>query len=671
MIITPRSTSLKNTQHLRTIPYYLGHFLIYLGCLITSLVLIWLVFKVQRIYRSYQVVAQSLTTLETMAAEGRTLSLDEFNLTQWQQSLREASGGIETLSEELTPFIALTAYLGWLPRYGGDIQALPDLLVTGRDLTQAGVSLVDILALALVPKPNSEQDITLSHLVVILAQAKAEIEQAEARLQRDQAIIREIDSEHLSPGMAYRVTWLKPYLSQAISGLQLAKELPVVLGAESPRTYLILTQNSDELRPTGGYITTAGYIVFEQGRITEFVMQDSYAVDRLAPDTPYPPEPLYRYMAADYWVLRDASWSPDFPTTARVALDLYERGQGIAAEGVIALDQQGLAYLLRAFEPLEVEGDQVTSDNVIKLIRQHWAPEPGQNLDNAWWSQRKSFMLALGEAIRHRFEHDFEVIDLPVLADAWWQAAAEKHILIYLNDPALANFLAQKNWAGSLHSTQGDYLMVADANLGFNKASALVERHLNYEITLAEDGSAQAHAHLVYQHHAQKPLERCRPEVRYNPVYEQNMERCYWNYLHLIVPTQAQLISGPKIVVEGQYLLRGQPTTGEIEVVPLDLDKTSWGQLFVLAPQKSISLDYHYTLPVGTVHSVEAHWEYSLYLQKQPGTLEPTVEVRVILPEQARLLKSQPQPLSQQARVIAYYISLKTDQQIEISYTLP
>jgi len=213
--------------------------------------------------------------------------------------------------------------------------------------------------------------------------------------------------------------------------------------------------------------------------------------------------------------------------------------------------------------------------------------------------------------------------------------------------------------------------MVVDANVGFNKANPLVERHLNYQVTLAEDGSAQAHANLVYQHHARKRLERCQQEIRYDRVYEQNMERCYWNYLRLIVPASAKLISGPRVIVAGQSLLRGQPTTGEIDVASPGSDKTSWGQLFLIAPEKNISLDYVYTLPPGTAHAVEDHWEYNLYLQKQPGTLAPTVEVVVTLPEGALLLKSQPKPLSQQERVITYLVSLKTDQQIELFYYLP
>jgi hypothetical protein len=149
------------------------------------------------------------------------------------------------------------------------------------------------------------------------------------------------------------------------------------------------------------------------------------------------------------------------------------------------------------------------------------------------------------------------------------------------------------------------------------------------------------------------------------------MERCYWDYLRLIVPAGAQLISGPMIVVDGQNLLRGQATTGELDIAPLAPDKTSWGQLFVLAPQDTITLEYVYTLPPETLHFVDDHWEYTLYLQKQPGTLEPGVEVVVTLPEGAQLIESQPQPTRQQGVVSTYFISLSTDQRIAVSYQLP
>jgi len=39
-----------------------------------------------------------------------------------------------------------------------------------------------------------------------------------------------------------------------LNGQAVAKSLPVILGADKTRTYLIMFQNNMELRPTGGFI---------------------------------------------------------------------------------------------------------------------------------------------------------------------------------------------------------------------------------------------------------------------------------------------------------------------------------------------------------------------------------------------------------------------------------
>lgn len=669
-ITTIRSGQAAPARSSRVIPYYVGHFLIYLGCLMVVLTLGWLGLKAQRIYTSYRITGRHLATLEALLAADPAVALDP-DPALLVESARGAAAGFEALYQEAQPFVPLMPYLGWVSRYGGDLQIAPRLLLTGRDLGRAGLILADSLAAAFEPPSDPGQETRLSRLVLSLAQAKADLEQTERLLRRDQLLMAEVDSQRLSPALARWVNQLRQYLPQVVSGLAVAKELPGLLGADSPRTYLILTQNSDELRPTGGYINTAGHVVFDQGKLVEFVMRDSYAVDHLSKDYPYPPYPLYQYMAADYWVLRDAGWSPDFPTAARTAMRLYQLGQGVSSEGVIAFDQQALPYLLRALEPVQVEGDPVTGDNVIQLMRQHWGPKRGEELNQAWWLQRKSFMLALAETLRQKFEQEPQAVNLPILGRSLAQALDEKHVLLYLEEPFWADFLHKKNWAGSLQPASGDYLMVVEANLGFNKANALVEQQVNYQVSLAKDGSAQARANLVYHHSAQKRVDLCQPETRYDPVYEQNMERCYWDYLRLIVPAQAHLLRGPNVVVGGQHLLRGQATTGQIDMEALPEDKLSWGQLFLLAPQQTISLDFIYTLPPGTAHWVEDHWEYNLYLQKQPGVLASTTAVTVTLPEGSHFLGSQLTPLRQQGTEITYQVDLKTDQEIQILYALP
>lgn len=648
---------------MRKVPYYLGWLLV-------ALVLVWLAVKVGRSYVAYRTMAPHLAGLQVLASHGAA-NPAALDLAQLEDDLDGLATGLETLSQELGPFMPLTAYLGWVPTYGADIQAAPYLLAAGRDLSRAGAILVARFAPVLEGTPAEGQTALIPRLIKTLAQSEAEVGQATMLLRQAQANLEAVDSDRLSPGVGSRVALLQETLPLATSGLGMAGLLPDLLGMDSPRTYLILSQNADEARPTGGYISAAGHVTVEQGQIVELVLGDSYGVDRISAEYPYPPDPIYQYMAADYWLLRDANWSPDFPTTARTALKLYEMGRGVSADGVIALDQYSLPLLLPALEPLEVDGERVTGKNVIALIRQKWGPEAGQELDADWWRQRKSFMVSLAQAMQGRFEGDPGSMNLPLLARALQQALAEKHLLVYLADPQAAAFLAKQNWSGSLQTAPGDYLMVVDANLGFNKASAAVERQLTYEIALADDGGAQAHANLVYRHAGHSRSEQCWQEPRYDPVYEQNMDRCYWNYLRLVVPAGARLRSGPAVVVPGEYLLRGQPTSGEIDVEPLGPDKVSWGQLFLLAPQESLSLDYVYTLPAGSARRVDGRWQYSLYLQKQPGTDSPPAEVAITLPEGARLLDSHPQPQRRQGRTVAYSIEMETDQAISISYALP
>ncbi|MCB0166145.1 MAG: DUF4012 domain-containing protein [Anaerolineae bacterium] len=646
--------------------YYVGHGFLLAGLVLISAVLVWLGFKASRVYGAYQTILNEAVSIQTTSPATSASAIKETDTAALADSLRRIEAQLTVIETEGQPFFALGPYLGALPWMKADLQAVPQLVASSKTLIRAGLVMFDVVEPALALEDNTE---FLPIIANNLAAAQPEIKALTQDLEHQQQTLSQIRRLPMSSAVAPRAEQLYQVTTRAVNALQFIQYGPTLLGVDSPKTYLILTPNSDELRPSGGYITTAGHLTIDQGHIVEFIMQDSYAVDNLSDSYPYPPDPLLRYMGAQYWVLRDAGWSPHFPETAQTAIDLYTLGQGLTADGVISLDQHALRLLVKSMEPVEVEHERVTSANLIPLLHQKWAPEDGQPLDGKWWRQRKSFLTALASAIRDRLEYNPGTINLPLLVQGFYQALQEKHALIYVSQPGVEDYLVQQNLAGTVVDTEGDYLMTVSANVGFNKASAAVDQQLDYEVVLAADGQARAEATLMLHHQAPKRPQPCSIAVRYAPVYEQNMQRCYWNYLRLLVPVHSHLIQGPNLTVEGQYLLDGQRTTGQVDVSPIST-KMSWGQLLLLAPGESQTVSYAYTLPPGTVKRHDDEWLYRLYLQKQPGTLSSPVQVSVVLPAGAQPINSRPEPATVDATTLTYRLDLNKDQTVQLTYTV-
>lgn len=597
-----------------------------------------------------------------------------FDITKTRLALQRTGQALAAVRWHATPFLVLAPYLGWLPEYGNDIVAAPHLLEFVRSLTEASLILLDGLVPHLESLRQSTgpgQDGPLPVLLTVLVDAVPQLVQAEVHLSQAEAHWEQIPYERLTPRLAEWLAPLARYLRLLRTALQLARVAPALLGGDGPRHYLLLAQNEDERRPTGGFISAAGLITFDRGRIISLRFDDSYAIDDLTKPYPDPPEILRRTMLADLWLFRDTNWSPDFPTSARIAADFYAYGRGVAVDGVIAFDQKALQYLLEGLGPVTITdtGERIYADNVIAALRARWAPGPGQAQDETWWAQRKSFMGDLAEAMRRKLET--AQLDWIALAKALECALGEKHLLLYSPQPEVAGILNRAGWDGSIRAWEGDYLMVIDANVGFNKASALVRKWVEHSVALNATGGAEVRTRLTYQHTSQAKT-ACRPETRYDPVYDQMMQRCLWNYLRLYMPAGATLVSTPRRVVPAEEMLSDEATSGEVDITPGEGGKQSLGLLFVLPPGEEITLEYRYWLPDGlAAHQVApGTWRYDLLIQKQPGEDNMPVQVKVQLPLEGRLVHSMPAPHTINGDQMVYQTELRRDWQVRLVFNL-
>ena len=236
-----------------------------------------------------------------------------------------------------------------------------------------------------------------------------------------------------------------------------------------------------------------------------------------------------------------------FPTAARVATELYRLRYDVEIDGVLAIDQHALRLFVAALQPLRVleYPEPLTSENVIPAIRRSWAPAPGEGLTAEWRRRHKDFMGRLLTAAVHRLQLQDgpDRVNLTSLGAAALRALEERHLFVYLPEGgAAAEALHQAGWDGALRDVPGDYLMVVDANLGFNKVNPYVTESLSYTVDLRDPAAPRANLTLIHTHTSPLTGVPCRHEARYDLSYEQMMHRCYWDYVRVYVPGGSRLL---------------------------------------------------------------------------------------------------------------------------------
>jgi hypothetical protein len=273
-------------------------------------------------------------------------------------------------------------------------------------------------------------------------------------------------------------------------------------------------------------------------------------------------------------------------------------------------------------------------------------------------------------------------VDWVALARTLLRLLEEKHLLIYLEHPDAAALLAGPGWDGALRpgpglsetEGPGDFLMVLDANMGYNKVNARVQEAITHQVDLWQS-PPQATLTLVYTHTSTADVP-CEQAPQYGAVYEDMMDRCYWDYLQVYVPQGSRLLDATRIPVPGEALLSGEGTSGEITVEAAEEGPwLSLGVLGLLPPATTQTRHFTWTLPADVVEwqeqgeqKQEKEGWYSLRVQKQPGTSGHPLTVQIRLPEESILLDATPKPTAAEGGWITYRTTLDRDREFSLHF---
>ncbi|HEY6074747.1 MAG TPA: DUF4012 domain-containing protein, partial [Anaerolineales bacterium] len=545
---------------------------------------------------------------------------------------------------EVQPFLPFTPWLKWVPVYGGDLASSGKLLEIADLILEGGEQSFSALS-PLLSALEQDKPLTPTQAVHLLDQASPKLTQARDGLKRAASLRSEVDITQLSPRVRGLVDqYLDPLLPKLTDGLDTALALPGIMGATSagPKTYLLLAENEDELRPTGGFITAAGNLVVRDGQILSLTFQDTGLLDEWA--LPYPPSPwqLDEYMNSTVLILRDSNWYTDFPTTAEMAEYLYSYTSQHSVDGVIAFDQHSLVMLLEATGPVQVAGfdGYVDASNVLDYMLQARLERPANGVYPEGWSY-KTFIGDLASAVMHKL-YATKTGDWQAIAKVFIKMLDERHLLLQVDDSNLAGVLSHYGWDGAVVPDSGDFLMVVDFNVGFNKTSAVVGTTLFYDVDLTDP--ALPTGSLTVVHENRSPLKQDCKHWNKVPVPGQEkypIDDCYWDYMRVYQPAGTTLLNSEAEDIPAAWMIKGEGVPARIDILNEDeIDGLqAFGTLLVVPGGKSIQTGLQVALPpsILTRDPATGALHYRLTVKKQPGTIANPITIRLHLPAGASL----------------------------------
>lgn len=397
---------------------------------------------------------------------------------------------------------------------------------------------------------------------------------------------------------------IRDFLSQAVP---LSEALPFVLGYPENQIFLVLIQNSTELRPTGGFIGTYGIVETSKGEIVRHDTHDVYHLDMPVQDkiSVDPPPPLKEYLGVDKWYFRDSNWSPDWPTAAKKAeWFFYEEDKLLPPkdqvnkinrrfDGVIGINPVLITDLLKLVGPVEIEGQAYNSGNFLDLLE--YRVEKGYvQLGVSSW-QRKEVIGDIAKELKERI-FALPPAELKAAIDVLAKNLREKNILVALNNSDNQEIFAKENWDGAVVDHGGDYFFVVDANMAAFKTDAAMDRRIKYSLNEGVNGIF-SDLDVAYKHSGGFDWKTTR----------------YRTYTRIYLPLGTELIS-----VEGF-------TSPQFETYS-EFGKMVVGGFISIEPGQINNLHLRYKLPEHITRDLVSG-RYRLYVQKQPGSRVSELEI--------------------------------------------
>ncbi|MFA6917693.1 MAG: DUF4012 domain-containing protein [Candidatus Gracilibacteria bacterium] len=400
---------------------------------------------------------------------------------QFADAIEAFNKAQQNFSEAETSLWFINTDKSFYAKNGNLIRSVDSLLKGGKYFAQAGEYFTEALEefnkmpLYFVSKnidKNKQKPSITDALKLGLEKTDNAIEKVELATKE----IETINVENLPSEIKAKVEFLKQSVTSFSETLRAtSKHFPAILsllGDRYPHRYLILLQNNDEIRPTGGFIGSYIIIDINDGYIEKMTTHDVYDLDGSYGGKIEPPEIIKDF--TKNLRLRDANYSPDFPTSAAKIKWIMEKEKGPGVDTIISINQSLLKDFMEITGPVQVGNfGELNADNYSLLL--------SYIIEGKIWGKKdpkhilKVFIPAFKEAI-------FKEQNIGKITSKIYRAAQQKDIMMWSKDADIEALFDATGLSGRVAENVGgeDYLSVINFSLGGTKSEKFIDENISH-----------------------------------------------------------------------------------------------------------------------------------------------------------------------------------------------